>query len=311
MTNTVGASEPFGENATTESAPADRSASTGSGVKASVSSGGDGFALGDASLKNRLNGSAMSSAGGLISTRLSRNDGTRTSTLRRNAAAREASAKLPALAPASNARYCSSTTSGHIGANIDSALIEALQPRSVAAFGGQARLLQEHGQITRAALTELVQQLLCVGISVGSARPFDFLRERVAGTQTGRIELNRATEIGDALVETAARGFELTLKKRNLAARRRQRRRSLNGSGRGIELAEPQVRQGEIGPRRRLARNGVSCLRKVPFRIVQQADFERRQAAVERADEIFIGWRIRCGQAIRAPDHEIACGHRE
>jgi hypothetical protein len=137
-------------------------------------------------------------------------------------------------------------------------------------------LLQEHGQITGPALTELVQQLLCVGISIGSARPFHFLRERVAGTQTGRIELNRATEIGDALVETAARGFELTLKKRDVAAYRRQRRRSLNGSGRGSN--SPSLRCARArwptppAPRRRRPS------RKIPLCIVQQADFERQAA---------------------------------
>ena len=183
----------------------------------------------------------MSSAGGLISTRLSRNTGTRTNTFRRKAR-----------------RARSVREIGGGGSALDSAILflgnfrpagrerrqradRCVQPRTVKALGGETRLLQQHGQVARSTLTEVVHQPLRLEVGVRTARPFHFLRQRVAGTQTARIELDRMPEIGDALIETAARRFRAgpeEMRSRRLtatapppAARRRRPARTRRAAG--------------------------------------------------------------------------------
>ena len=58
--------------------------------------------------------------------------------------------------------------------------------------------------------------------------------------------------------------------------------RSIAGAA-PLELAEPQLRQPEIGPRRRLLGDELGGARELIARVVEQTDFERGQAVIERA----------------------------
>ncbi len=53
-------------------------------------------------------------------------------------------------------------------------------------------------------LQDLLELLLSLGVRSRSARAFDFLGERVAGAQTGAVEIDGAAQVGDARLELAA-----------------------------------------------------------------------------------------------------------
>ena len=92
----------------------------------------------------------------------------------------------------------------------------------------------------------------------------------------------------DALVEPAARGLQLSLQEGDGAALRRERGRSLDRRRGGIELAEPEVGQAEVGPCRRLRRDQIGGARKRLQRLIEQPDMKRGQTTIETARGLFV-----------------------
>ena len=151
-----------------------------------------------------MNGSAMSSADGVTSRRLSRNVGTRARTLRRNAIARVVSDAFAAPSVCCSARYRSHDF-GRPGAN------ELLEPadgvlhhRRVAALGGQPGTLDEHRGVLGLKREQLLEQALRLGVGISPGGVLDLLNERRASVKTSRVELDGAAELGDRLVTPSA-----------------------------------------------------------------------------------------------------------
>ena len=134
------------------------------------------------------------------------------------------------------------------------ALHGILQQGGVAALGRETRPLDEHGDVVGLEREQLVEQPLCVGVGIRSARVLDLLNERGARLQVAGIELDSAAQMRDALVAPATRRLETTHEECDVARRRRQDNRLFDRLGRSVELTQSQLRQAEVGPRRWLAR---------------------------------------------------------
>ena len=120
------------------------------------------------------------------------------------------------------------------------------QHRRVAALGGQPRALDEHCRILGLKRDQLLEQALRLGVGIGPAGVLDLLNERRARVETSRIELDGAAQLRDRLVAPSARRFEPAHQKRDLARRRAPAPPRVRAPGRGVEVAEPQVRQPRL-----------------------------------------------------------------
>ena len=268
--------------------------------------GGDGFGDGDGSLRNRSNGSAISSVGVRTSARLSRNTVTRTRTFRRNATPRAASVKLAASHRLAKRRDTVRRAGAGQPADIGSRRDDRVAQRGhVAPLGRQPRPLEKRPRGCRAAAAGSAR-------TAAAPRRRRSRRRRVRFPRPARIARAVRRDPGRRRAEGArcpAPAGRATSRAAPAAARGRsirlQRRGPVDRLGRRVELAESQVGKSEIRPRRGLARCERRRLRELPLRIVEQADLELREAAVEAGRRLFIGRRAGGWKAgVGAPDDE-------
>ena len=64
-----------------------------------------------------------------------------------------------------------------------------------------------------------------------------------------------------------------------------------------IELAEPQIGQSEVRPRRRFVRDAHGGAGELLAGIVEETDFKRREAVIERARGLLVSLRAGFGKA--------------
>ena len=258
-----------------------------SGANASAVSAADGVATGVASRRKRVKGSAMSSADGVTGLRLSRNDGTRARTLRRKAIARPRRARSRPARLLQRA-YRSTTSGGHVPANFS----EASRRNPAAArrrpLGGQPGALDEHGGVVGLEREQFLEQPLRLGVGVRSAGVLDLLDERRAGLETARIELDGAAQAARCPRRAGhATSRDGPSETRPRSTRAPEPRAFDRGAG-SVELAQSQVRQAEIGPRRRLAGRECGRLRELLPCRVDQADLQPRETAVEPPGRLLV-----------------------
>ena len=158
----------------------------------------------------------------------------------------------------------------------------------VRTLDGETGPLDEDRQIVRPSRQQVFEQLLRLGVGVLAGGPLDLLRERKAGAKIVRRQFDGAAEVGNRLIEAAARRFQLTEQQHDLGARRRERCRPLDGLQRRIEVTEPEVCQAEVRPGGRLARHQFRRPRELSLRVVEQADLKRSEAAIERPDGFLV-----------------------
>ena len=263
----------------------------GSAVNVSAVSGADGVAGGDASTRNRSNGSAISSAGVRTAIRLSENAGTGASTfLRMRGGARRRRRSSPSpRGLLQRGELLSAPAGGHDGRIAAERIDRIAQPLRRPALRGQPRTLEQHRQIGWRAHRQLVEQRLRL------AR-----RPRRAGALT--VPRPARSAPADRVRRAAPPGASRQRPRRGVLARFPCDRRAARGhvvgcererpldrlSGR-VELAEPQLRQAKVGPRRRLARHELVARRELLPGIVEQPDLERGEAVIERARRLLVG----------------------
>ena len=111
----------------------------------------------------------------------------------------------------------------------------------------------------------------------------------VRDLQTAWIQFDSATQLRNPLVATAARRFEPSHQKRDLAGRGCQVPRALDRRGRGVEVTEPQIRQPEVGPDGRLAGRELGRLHELLPGCIDQAHLQAGETTIEVPRRLLVG----------------------
>ena len=142
--------------------------------------------------------------------------------------------------------------------------------------------VDQHRHVPRRQLGQFVQQRQRLGVGVRRGRALDFLGDRKPRLERVWRQLDRAAQMREAFVETAARNLHAAGKQHEVRVFRREAKSAPDRSGGGIQLAKTQVRKPEVRPRRRLPRHGRRDRRELTLRVVEKADLERREPADRR-----------------------------
>ncbi len=134
--------------------------------------------------------------------------------------------------------------------------------------------------------------------AVGFRRPgaLQFVGEGEPRLERAGVERSGAAQAGHRLVELAARHVHPARQHHDVDVRRRQLQRALDRRHGRLELAKAKLGQSQIGPRSRLLGHECRGAGELLARVVEQPDFEGREAVIEGARDLFVGFGARRGQ---------------
>ena len=181
-----------------------------------------------------------------------------------------------------------------------------VEARAIGHLRRQPRAFEQHGEIRRGERDQLVVEPGRLSIGLGRTGALQLVGQREPRLQRARVERRRSPQARHRFVEPPARHFHAPREHHDVDVRGREFQRPLHRHHRRVEFAEPELRQPQVGPGRRLLRHEGGGLRELLARVVEQADFEGRQAVVEGARDLFVGFRARRGQ--RRAAHIVDAG---